>query len=118
MGKSIFDPCPHGWKTPANGTWNDLVLVNIKYFNQGISTSTGNKSVTNGIVFNEQIWYPATGYYYYNKETLTNVGNSGCYWSGTPNETQSMYWTFTMNTSSPNFIYYRAFGFPVRCIQE
>ena len=113
--KTIYDPCPVGWRVPDggdNGVWNVAGFSSTTYddTNKGISFSISSPSTT---------WYPASGCRTYRGGALSNVGNNGRCWSVTPNSFSAYDLYFISNGSvSPTRINYRAYGFSVRCLQE
>ena len=113
-GKSIYDPCPAGWRVPdggSNGIWSKAGFGTTTYdsTNEGISFSISSPSTT---------WYPASGYRSLDGGGLNVVGSLGYYWSASPYSNSAYYLFFYYNgevfPSSSN----RANGFSVRCLQE
>jgi uncharacterized protein (TIGR02145 family) len=107
--KSIFDPCPDGWRLPLNGTWADF------------STTTFTWAASPaGRTYNSDVFYAAAGFRVYSSGGLSLVGTYGYYWSATPyGGTRGQYLYFFSSNVSPQYSYfYRAYGFPVRCSQE
>lgn len=105
--KTLYDPCPPGWKVPPNVNWG--------------STTDWGAFDNNGRVFKSgsvDHFYPATGritaYY------PLNVGSYGYYWSGAAYNTYYAHCMY-FNSSSvyPDYTgLQRNAGFPVRCIKE
>jgi len=71
-GKSIYDPCPYGWRLPANDTWSDFTASTREllasraggyYYPGGISSGHG------------RIYFPSTGWRRFNTgvQEATNV---------------------------------------------
>ena len=113
--KSIYDPCPAGWRVPDGGSigiWSKAGLYDTTYdsTNRGMSFSISSPSTT---------WYPASGYRSHYDGGLGNVGNSGYYWSASPNSRSAyfLYFYYNGRVSLSNFND-RAFGISVRCLQE
>ena len=67
----------------------------------------------------QTIWYPASGYRYSDDGSLTDVGYSGDYWSGSPGNdgAYDLYFNYhgRVNPSSGGN---RASGQSVRCFRE
>jgi uncharacterized protein (TIGR02145 family) len=83
--KTIFDPCPAGWRVPdggESGVWAkalgspSLVYLSFDSTNCGFNLS-GFYGET------ESIWYPVSGYLHYDGN-LEGVGGYGYYWSVSP----------------------------------
>ena len=119
--KSIYDPCPAGWRVPDggdNGVWSKAM---------GSSSSSKDDlydSTNEGMNFSGKfgsastIWYPASGYSIYDGSFI-NVGNCGSYWSASPNGYTAHDLIFNHNGYVyPSHKYYREFGQSVRCIKE
>lgn len=69
--KTIYDPCPPGWKVPARPVFNTLHSV-TSVFSYGLQM--------------DGIWYPAAGFHHYVSFNLNKVGNEGHYWYSTPKD--------------------------------
>lgn len=106
--KSIYDPCPIGYRVPPQDTWN-------KAGNGGFAN---NGMTLNGI--NASFWFPAAGLRYYNSGSFTYSGY-GCYWSSSPYSSGSDYggilyfYNGSLNTRGGNV---RSYGYSVRCVSE
>ena len=116
--KSIYDPCPAGWRVPdggGNGIWSKAGFDDTTYdsTNEGISFSITSPSKT---------WYPASGYRLYYDGSLDNVGNFGIYWSASPysNDSNDAYnlLFYYDGFVYPSYYDTRARGLSVRCLQE
>ena len=111
--KSIYDPCPVGWRVPSNGIWSEAGFDDTTYdsTNEGIlSFSISSPSTT---------WYPASGYRRSSDGGLGGVGYYGYYWSAFPYDLYAYHLYFKYNDSvDPSDHNYRAYGYSVRCLQE
>ena len=111
--KSIYDPCPVGWRVPPDYSWANATTTNCVWDVWG--SDFGKITTSNSIKF----WFPAYGARNYDG-LLDTFGSSGCYWTSSPSAT---------NTSNGSNLYFfssitpgsnrkRAFGNSVRCVKE
>ena len=120
--KSIYDPCPSGWRVPDggdNGVWSKALGSSSSYPGTYNSTNEGmNFSGKFGSA--STIWYPASGYRFDNGGGQTNVGNDGYYWSASPYSGYYAYFLYFYCNGNvgPSLSNSRAFGYSVRCLQE
>ena len=114
--KSIYDPCPAGWRVPDGGS-------NSVWFKAGFNTTTYD-SDKRGILFStasSQTWYPAAGCRDYDGE-IYNV-DDGYYWSASPCGNYAYYLYFYDVGNDAGFVTSsncldRALGNSVRCVKE
>ena len=103
--KTLYDPCPAGYRVPPYGTFN------------GFSTLPNN-GIAAGVTWNTS-FFPASGLRTYSKGQFIAVGNHGYNWMSTPVDVVNGYYLhFNSGAVLPNGIYPRAAGKPVRCISE
>lgn len=116
--KSIYDPCPAGWRVPdggKNGIWS-------KAFGTSSSFDFDFDEVNRGVNFGNgwDVWYPASGSRSGYDGSLFDVGSYGYYWSASPSNSYA--YSLSFNDSGivyPSYYYgYRAYGRSVRCLQE
>ena len=124
--KSIYDPCPAGWRVPdggSNGIWSKA-LGSSSYFTQSSLYDSTNEGVNFSGKFgsDQSIWYPASGYRSSDDGCLYYVGGYGFYWSASPNSNSRNYaYYLTFNYYGdvfPSVSISRAYGHSVRCLQE
>ena len=122
--KSIYDPCPAGWRVPeggSNGVWSKALGSNSS-FTQGLLYDSANEGMNFSGKFgsDQTIWYPASGCRYYSVGSLYNVGIFGYYCSASPssNNAYSLYF-YDNGFVDPSYYdrSYRAIGLSVRCLQ-
>ncbi len=139
--KTIFDPCPAGWRVPKDGTWNDFTstgrdVVGISddepytgtlfpYFINGTQqtasgqwSNTTSPNVRNGRLYQQgsvKAWYPAAGYL--GKVEVAGGGSGGWYWSSKV-DGYSYYLSFGSGDINPNDSNHHDHSGSVRCIQE
>ncbi len=131
--KSIFDPCPPGWRVPAVNNTNAAYNVWAGF---GIADGSSIASQNNGTTFkwlnkqseqdytvgrmyeydNPQVqaWYPASGFRAYNAGTIAAVGSGGYFWGATSGYS----FTFHSGTANPANNNVGSYGFSIRCVQE
>ncbi len=112
--KSIYDPCPAGWRVPDGGTdgiWKKSGFDDTDYDDTREGISFINSDL--------KLWYPAAGCRDIDFGSLSSVVKCGYYWSATPSGRNACYLYFNddgyVYPSSSN---YRANGCSVRCIQS
>lgn len=116
--KSIYDPCPLGWRVPdggRNGVWSKAVGSSSSY-----KMSVGEVGVNFSGLFGEasRIWYPSAGLL--DPNVLSSVGYVGRYWSASPcnNSVFALNFSCDFDSVHPSFVSSRALGYSVRCIKE
>ena len=122
MSKSIYDPCPAGWRVPdggSNGVWSKA-CGSSSYFTGYPYDSTNEGMNFSGKFGSDQaIWYPASGYRSGSDGSLHDVGFVGLYWSASPNDYRAYYLYFHFfGNVNPSYDDNRAYGRFVRCFQE
>ena len=122
--KTIYDPCPAGWRVPDGGNdgiWakadfpSGTVIYSYDSSNQGMLFGAGISSPAS--------WYPAAGLRSYgNGRNLMYVGNHGDYWSvsaygGDLDGISTLYFD-SGGTIFRAHGSYRACSLPVRCMRD
>ena len=74
IDKSIYDPCPVGWRVPDGSVWSKAGFDDSKF-------DSANKGMSFNISSPLTTWYPASGDRSYNNFTLGSVALGGYYWS-------------------------------------
>ena len=119
--KSIYDPCPAGWRVPDggdNGVWS-------KAYGSSSSLSHTYSSTNEGMNFSGKfgsastIWYPASGLRSCDVGSLICVGIYGVYCSASPDSYNVCYLDFgSFGGVYPSCSSYRVSGRSVRCVRE
>lgn len=118
--KTIYDPCPAGWRVPDGGT--DGIWAKAC---GSTSFTCSYDSLYEGINFSGKfgdasvIWYPATGHRRDSEGRLVDVGSDGYYWSAS----SSYKLSYSMEFDDSGYVRasdsdWRACGKPVRCQKE
>ena len=126
--KSVYDPCPPGWKVPANGTWGGFTARTSAneaagtYTTLWDETKRGRYYYPEGYVNSENtgaIFFYALGTRSDGNASRRRTGDDGIYWSSTMHQSSVSYsLTFEELHVYPGNGYYAAYGCPVRCVHE
>ena len=119
--KSIYDPCPAGWRVPdggENGIWSKA-CGSSSYFSGSYDGTNEGMNFYGKFGSASTIWYPASGYLYRADGSLGGAGNYGYCWSASPSSSNSYNLGFDYSGSvDPSDTTPRAAGYSVRCLQE
>lgn len=122
--KSLYDPCPIGYRVPDGGENGFWATANVKYTydstNRGIYWTLADGETT--------AWYPAVGLRDNVSGALLSVGSYGYYWSASPNSFKSNNQVYFQQAYYLHFLngsvhpadsgYSRGHGHSVRCVKE
>ena len=122
--KSIYDPCPAGWRVPdggENGIWAKA-HGSSTYYNSTYDSTKKGFNFSGDFGESSPIWYPLQGQRVYDNGNLNYVGLYGRYWScssptGSP-RAYILYTWYSGGTVNPMADTDRANGLPVRCSKE
>ena len=112
--KSVYDPCPAGFKMPGSNAFTGF--------------STGNGTWAKGYTFTDSsngtsVFFPAAGYRSSSSGALSDVGSNGNYWSAVPDVADGA-WSLLFFSDEfsdevgPQSSVDRALGFSVRPVQS
>ena len=124
--KTLFDPCPAGWRVPQGGgeasgrsPWSAFTADNGPY--QDGEKRVKGRLWDRTVCYGGTAWYPVTGERYSSTGLFYNA-NNGSNWTTTSQGAMAHYLYFNdVYINIYGFTasgYYRAYGFPVRCIRE
>jgi len=101
--RGINNPCPGGYRLPTEAEL------------EAERTSWGSNDAAGA--FGSVLKLPLAGYRRYSSGSLSGVGTFGYYWSSTVSGTfaRSLYF---LSSNALMSTYFRAYGFPVRCLKD
>ena len=112
--KSVYDPCPPGWRVPVYGVWSDFSAGKSEWF----SSPAGRYYYPGGDSASGRIWYPAVGYRVHHGQAMSGVGTNGYYWTATPGSgSQGHYFLLNGAGVASTYNNDRYVGLSVRCIR-
>ena len=128
--KTVYDPCPVGFKMPANNAFTGFTTTGLNSTSQSELNVDGTddwQQWTNN--FGHNFWtnssktatitFPASGLRSNYDGSLSGVGYYGYYWSAVPYDTNSGCYLFFGSGFVYSLSYYtRTFGFAVRAVSE
>ena len=103
--KTVWDPCPPGYRVPANGVW-----ANLDYENG-----------TNAFKLDGQHWYPVAGWRWSSDGAVHGANSNGYYWTCSAGTNQATYGKYTYGSSStfePSKSMSRSAGLAIRCCTD
>lgn len=116
-GKSVYDPCPSGWRVPDYSVWSEI--VDSSDITSEYDSTNGGFNFSGFFGSASTIWYPASGYRHTDGGKLYSAGTYGYYWSSSPNSYLAYSLRFSKNgILDPSIYEYRTTGRSVRCIKE
>ena len=105
--KTLYDPCPSGYRTPPANTFNGFP-----------NSPTWSSNINNGMKWSGS-FFPASGCRKYSNGQFVGVGSSGHAYMSTPGSaTYGYYLGFYSGALYPSYANYRSYSMPVRCISE
>lgn len=117
--KTLYDPCPYGYRVPKGGNDGFWATANVKATgdesNRGMYWTLADGETT--------AWYPAVGFRSYDSGSLNVVGDYGYCWSASPHPSTPFY-AYSLNFNNnggidpASNIDIRGSGCSVRCVRE
>ena len=120
--KSIYDPCPAGWRVPdggSNGVWSKALGSSSNFYDYPYDSTNEGMNFSGTFGSASTIWYLASGFRNSDDGSLSYVGYLGSYWSASPYNSNAYGLFFSSGRSVfPLNDFIRAYGHSVRCLQE
>ena len=120
--KSIYDPCPAGWRVPDggdNGVWSKSLGSSSNFYKYPYDSTNEGMNFSGKFGSASTIWYPVSGFRNSDDGSLGYVGYFGSYWSASPYNSYACGLFFSSGGSGfPLNDFSRAYGHSVRCLQE
>ena len=126
VAKTIYDPCPVGFKLPAPNAFTGFTTTGSDIYNDASRINGTWDSTRKGWNFyaqanksGQQIFFPASGWRYHSDGSLYYVGSYGYCWSAAPySRNFGRTLLFSSSRVSPLSLNNRSNGFGVRPAQE
>ena len=108
--KTVYDPCPVGWKVPNGNTFTGLSAISSA---NGIIKMTRYSGDTTGVEF------PMAGYRHYSDGLIGGTGWPGYVWLSSSNSQNFAYdLRFRTDYINPQYTDYRTYGYPIRPVED
>ena len=121
MAKSIYDPCPAGWRVPDGSVWGDALGTNSLNYTPDLTNNGFDFSGKLGSA--TTIWYPATGWYDHASSGSDLVTSH--IWSAFSHQLNNVSYILEfyvddayVHALNDKATEYNSSGLPVRCIKE
>ena len=115
--KSIYDPCPEGWRVAPSGTWGDFTTTTVSRNTYWSSTDLD----LAGCLYSAdavKTFYPCAGDRNRANGKLGDSGEIGYVWSSSVVSNNANHFSFNYSSTWPASNMSRAYGLSLRCIQE
>ena len=120
--KSIYDPCPAGWRVPDggdDGVWSKACGSSSYFIGYPYDDTNEGMNFSGKFGSAATIWYPASGCRYCSVGSLDDVGDFGYCWSASTGDHYAYYLGFNgIGSFCPSYFDIRAYGRSVRCLQK
>ena len=116
--KSIYDPCPSGWRVPDIGVWSKA-LGSSSIFTHTYNSTNEGMNFSGKFGSASTIWYPASGYRDRSDGGLKSVGDYVVYRSASPRSNKAYGLEIhSYGSVTPSSDGNRAYGNALRCARE
>jgi uncharacterized protein (TIGR02145 family) len=118
--KTIYDPCPAGWRVPVNSgsSTNTSPWYGFGDSSNNPANLVEGSSFSTGYNWGDNALYPAAGNRHNGMGVLNLTGMYGLYWSASPNSNNALIMDFSSSKVYVSSGNYRAYGYSVRCVKE
>ena len=125
--KTIYDPCPLGWRVAPADTWTEMLKIPYEssaWLSYDFASVNAVGSFFKGFTINVTggtIFLPASGNMSFSDATINSLGTHGYGWLSSPGGITT---SFAAGLGFSNGLVgipngnYRVSGFPVRCVKE
>lgn len=116
--KTLYDPCPPGWRVPDGGDGGVWSIAGFPSGGSAISYDHANRGASFNIASPSSTWYPTAGYFV--DGALSYLTIDGRYWSATAGDSNYSY-NLGFNHGGDVAVineHPRGYGFSVRCLKE
>ncbi len=115
--KTMYDPCPPGWKIPA-AVWSTAMGSAEASAPELWDTGDAGMALA-GKFGGETAWYPGAGAFDYQQKGLYKESETGYYWSSTPSGEMAASLMISKNgTINTMYSGVRSYGMSVRCCRS
>jgi hypothetical protein len=113
--KTVYDPCPEGWRVPSFNNDGEITDEDSPWY--GFTNSNGG-TWSYGYTWGISASYPAAGYRLGSSGGLYNQSNIGFYWGASIKNNSSAGLAFYSGYVNVSIDFDRADGISVRCVKE
>ena len=124
--KTIYDPCPAGWRVPSHEAYCTATGKESGWFSKTgeYDASCHGSNWSKDLGDDDMIWYTIMGYRGYSSGVHSQIGIDGHYWTSTPSDgTYDSYRLYQDRDNGKGYFKLgttrgRSYAYPVRCMKE